>query len=282
MSNNTNNDLADQNTSQQSFSPQPLETSKGIAENTNQYKYSTDFQDPYVKGLFFKNLYCCLIGQFLYNLLMIILTFSAGMINWLVTEDDCNQRSSREEENCVVTPKWLFYFSLVVSIILSFTIYFGGSAVRKGPIKILIQIFYPIFYGFTFSSIFAFMIYNMHPLGIWETLSSMFLILIFLNIAYCGKREVSCLCKTIIIIVPPILLSVFFLSFKAVLYGIFLEGTIISMFYGFYLILEASLILKSRRLNLQPEDYQIASLLLNGLLVQPLVRVADIILSIVM
>ncbi|CAD8182523.1 unnamed protein product [Paramecium octaurelia] len=279
MNNNSNNDLADQNTSQQSFNIQPLETSKGIAESTNQAIYSADFSDPYVRGEFLKKMYCSLIGQFLYNLFMIILTFYAGLINWLVTEQDCGERNS---EYCVVTPNWLFYVSLVVSIIFSFAIYFGGSTVRKGPIKYLILIFYPLFYGFTFSAIFAFMIYHMHSMGVWEILTSLFLILVFLNIAYCNRREISCICKTIVVIVPPILLAVVFVPIKSVLFGIFLQGTVISMFYGFYLLLESSFIMDSKRLNLQPEDYQITSLLLNGLIVQPLVRAVDIILSIVM
>ncbi|CAD8214137.1 unnamed protein product [Paramecium pentaurelia] len=54
---------------------------------------------------------------------------------------------------------------------------------------------------------------------------------------------------------------------------------IVILSYGFYLIFETRLILSQERFNLDTNDYLIGSLLLNGLMLQLLVRIFEILFN---
>ncbi|CAD8182565.1 unnamed protein product [Paramecium octaurelia] len=261
MSNTFNNYLLDQNSSQQNLNPQSFETQNVIALNTIQIEslysiFSLDqsqFSDSIVRAQFLRNMYSFLTLEFLLNLVMIALAFYTPMGFWLVSINKGCRYEYNEYENCKLIPSWLFYVSLFTSIVLQFTIYFGGITTRNAPINYLLLVLYLIFYGFTFSTICIFMLISLGQIGVWATWGV----------------------EAIIIFGTSILLTIILLLATRIWWV--LLTAFISIIYGFYLILEARLIIGTGRLNLQPDEYLVGSLLLYGLILQPLVRIFDIV-----
>ncbi|CAD8093258.1 unnamed protein product [Paramecium primaurelia] len=285
MNNNFNNYLLNQNTQQQYLNPQSFETQNGKPQIMNQFEClqftifldQGEFQNTIIRAEFIQNMYSFLTIEFFLNLGMISLGLYTRMDLWLV---HWKYECSEYLKDCL-TPSWLFYVSLIISLILQFTLYFGGNIARKAPINYIVLILYLVFFGFTFTTICIFMELSLRQMGVWVTWGITFLIIAsFMIIGFVNKKEVSLKMGAIIIfgISIPFTLFLIFFTFNHIwekcVYGL------IIIIYGCYLMLETRLIMSKGRLNLQSNDYLIGSLLLYGLMLQPLVRIFDILLKI--
>ncbi|CAD8183593.1 unnamed protein product [Paramecium pentaurelia] len=281
-----NNYLLDQNNQQKYLNPQTFETLDGRVQKMNQFEFQDYQKDSQIRVDFFKKMYSFLTFEFLFNFGMIALGFDTDLKELLIhTYYQCY-----EQQNYIIcdyhnSPAWLFYVSLIISIILQFTLYFGGTIVRKTPVNYIIFILYLVFYGFTLSAISIFMAISQGKLAVWITWTVDLLIILTFTIYGYFKRErflsqvniIPYFIVSAIIIFCIAIPFVFFLimyNFHYAWMGFFYG--LVSIMYGFYLMLETRSIMRKGGLILQIDDYLAGSLLLYGLMVQPLVRIFEL------
>ncbi|CAD8213119.1 unnamed protein product [Paramecium pentaurelia] len=280
MNNNINNYLLNQNDQQQYINPQSFETQNGQTQKMNQFQNQGVFQDQQIRVQFFKNLYCFLFFEFLFNLVMIALGIYTDMIFWLLRLYEICYYDEENYQYCFygVEPSWLFYVSLFISLILQFMLYFKGNLVRNAPVNYIVLILQIVFFGFTFTTINIFWALRLLPIAVWITWGGTFLIIgVFTILAFLQKREISWQVGAIVILgISLTLFIIWIFTFHYYpLWAKFLSLVVI-LIYGFYLILETRLMMSQGRFNLYTNDYLIGSLLLNGLMLQPLVRIFEI------
>ncbi|CAD8087760.1 unnamed protein product [Paramecium primaurelia] len=273
-----NNYLLDQNNQQKYLNPQTFETLDGRAQKMNQFEFQDYQKDSQIRVDFFKKMYSFLTFEFLFNFGMIALGFDTDLKELLIhTYYQCY-----EQQNYIIcdyhnSPAWLFYVSLIISIILQFTLYFGGTIVRKAPVNYIIFILYLVFYGFTFSAISIFMAISQGRLSVWITWTVDLLNNLNIYNLWVLKKERDFLVNAIIIfcIAIPFVFFLIMYNFHYAWMGFFYG--LVSIMYGFYLMLETRSIMRKGGLILQIDDYLAGSLLLYGLMVQPLVRIFELV-----
>ncbi|CAD8056019.1 unnamed protein product [Paramecium sonneborni] len=278
MEMNNNQNLYLLNAQQQYYNPYSFETQGEQTQELNFFNYQGQFQSSNIRSEFIQNMYTFLAIEFLFNLGMMALGFYTGMGSWLVRLNCLQDFEEGFEFYSCLTPSWLFYVSLFVSIILQMMLYFGGNFARKDPLNYVVLLLQLIFFGFTFATICIFMVLSLQELVVWITWGLIFIIiLIFKILGVLNKKEISLLQGAIIIVGAsiPLILILIFLRYRLI-WEKCLSGFII-VIYGIYLMFETRFIMSNKRLNLQLDQYLFGSLLLNGLMFQPLVRIFEMI-----
>ncbi|CAD8050161.1 unnamed protein product [Paramecium sonneborni] len=129
---NQDNYLLNQNTQQRYLNIQSFETQSEQTLKIIDFSYSNEFQDLSGRFDFIKKMYIFLTVEFFINYVFLMLGIYTDMINWLYHLFlVCKFENGIEMCEIEFWPTWLFYFSLSISIVLQFILYFGVVFLRQ-------------------------------------------------------------------------------------------------------------------------------------------------------
>ncbi|CAD8167851.1 unnamed protein product [Paramecium pentaurelia] len=297
MNNNYSQDnyLLNKDTLKQYENPSPFETQDEKAQKMDQFQQYIEFSDDQVRVYFLKKVYILLTIEFFINLGMVALGLYTEMLNWFVNMNfDCwlpgpivcdydrfksIQCKSNGGASCNIhpTPTWLFYISLIISLILQFTCYFGGQTARKAPLHYVTLILYIIFFGFTLTTICIFMALSLGTITVWLVWGDTFLVIAAMTFyVYVKKSEFPFKDGAILIISTAMLMVFIKLLIQFVFVLEYFYCALFSIIYGFYLMFETKFIMGKGKQQLTIDNYLIGSLLLYALIIQFLVRIYEL------
>ncbi|CAD8091307.1 unnamed protein product [Paramecium primaurelia] len=273
MNSSFNNQSLDQNGQQQYVNQQFFETSGGNTQKITQSQTQDQSDNFQLRAQFFQKMYVCVTIEFAIYLVIISLGFHTNMGTWLITL----------QEACIMlidyctyslAPTVLFYISLIVSLLLQFTLYFSNCA-REAPLKQIVIILYQVSFGLTITTISIFMAISFLEGPVWMIWGNTLLIILMFTIFGCVKQsEITWKIGAIIIVGTTIPIMIILILIDTSVVWQKIVGAVIVITYGFYLILDTKFMMNKGRINLENEYWR-GSLLLSGLMFQPLVRIIE-------
>ncbi|CAK77922.1 unnamed protein product (macronuclear) [Paramecium tetraurelia] len=260
--------------------------------NTNNRKHplrNANFDNTQTRADFILKVYIFLTMELAFTFLLVILGLYTNMQQWLVTtgqEESCYCAfGSFSQCGCTYISHydstWLFWVSIVFSLILHLILFCGNQRVRQKPWNFIILGLYILFFGFLVTNLCIIIAYEFGVGIVWQAIGITFGFVLALT-AYSFKTKTSFTfgIGSIFLLTPTLVLMLILMGvYSQFALSIFL-CTLLVVGQGFFLIWETKAIIGDGKLKLSIDDYVIGSLLLYGSIIQLLWRIMMLIIAI--